>query len=104
MIHQDIAPRNLVLHPSGRLYLIDWGCAGAYPPIFEAAALARESDDDGFSHSVLQRLEYNQQALQQLMGIRAVLHFFNDTDVSFCNITSWFLYNSLIHGILRPRS
>lgn len=85
MTHQDIATRNLILDPDGRLYLIDWGCAGAYPPIFEAATIARELDDDEFSHSVLQRLEYNQQAFQQLMSIRAVLHFFDDTDVSSYN-------------------
>lgn len=59
MIHQDIASRNLLLDHSRRLYLIDWGCAGACPPIFEAATLARESDDDEFAHSVLQRLEYD---------------------------------------------
>jgi serine/threonine protein kinase len=76
MTHLDITPRNLILDPSGRLYLIDWGFAGAYPPIFEAATIACESDCDEFSNLLFHKLIYDQQALQQLMSIRAVFIFF----------------------------
>jgi thiamine kinase-like enzyme len=40
LVHKDISPRNLILDPSGRLWLVDWGHAGAYPPAFEKAAIA----------------------------------------------------------------
>lgn len=38
-IHHDLAPRNLVLHPSGEIWLIDWDLAGFYPHYFEYAAM-----------------------------------------------------------------
>ncbi|KAM5463182.1 hypothetical protein MauCBS54593_007592 [Microsporum audouinii] len=31
LTHQDIAPRNLILDPKGKVWLIDWGDAGIYP-------------------------------------------------------------------------
>ncbi|KAM5499618.1 hypothetical protein McanMca71_006192 [Microsporum canis] len=40
LTHQDIAPRNLILDPKGKVWLIDWGDAGIYPEGFEYAALA----------------------------------------------------------------
>lgn len=40
LVHQDISPRNLILDKSGRVWVIDWADAGAYPPAFnESAAL-----------------------------------------------------------------
>lgn len=83
MTHSDITPRNLILDSDGRIHLIDWGYAGAYPPIFEAATIARGSDFEDFDKLVLQQLKYDQQALQQLMSIHGVLHFTDPTDVSF---------------------
>lgn len=85
MAHLDISPRNLILDPHGRLHLIDWGFAGAYPPFFEAATLACESECAEFSSLALQRLVYDQQAVHQLMSIRSVLHFIDHTDVSSCD-------------------
>ncbi|QSS58188.1 hypothetical protein I7I51_07611 [Histoplasma capsulatum] len=40
LTHQDIALRNLILDPKGKVWLIDWGDAGIYPEGFEYAALA----------------------------------------------------------------
>ncbi len=37
--HHDLAPRNMILHPSGQLWLLDWDYAGYYPPSFEYAAM-----------------------------------------------------------------
>ncbi|KAF2462159.1 kinase-like domain-containing protein [Lineolata rhizophorae] len=81
MTHLDITPRNLILDPKGRLWLIDWGYAGAYPPIFEPATLACQSECPDFNDLVLQRLAYDDQSFQQLIGIRGVLHFRGAIDV-----------------------
>ncbi|KAI5833188.1 kinase-like protein [Schizophyllum commune Tattone D] len=35
LVHQDLAPRNMILDPKGRLWLIDWGHAGFYPSYME---------------------------------------------------------------------
>ncbi|EEP79738.1 predicted protein [Uncinocarpus reesii 1704] len=40
LTHQDIALRNLILDPEGKVWLIDWGDAGIYPEGFEYAAIA----------------------------------------------------------------
>ncbi|KAF9811160.1 hypothetical protein IEO21_06613 [Rhodonia placenta] len=39
LVHGDLTPRNVVLDENGKLWLIDWGCSGVYPPWFEAAAM-----------------------------------------------------------------
>lgn len=38
-VHQDVLPRNLILHPSGQLWPIDWGNVGMCPPALERGAL-----------------------------------------------------------------
>lgn len=41
LTHQDIAARNLILDATGKLWVIDWGIAGIYPPgFFKQAVLA----------------------------------------------------------------
>ncbi|KAJ5114458.1 hypothetical protein NUU61_000217 [Penicillium alfredii] len=37
--HHDLAPRNILLSPSGELWLLDWDLAGFYPIYFEYAAM-----------------------------------------------------------------
>ncbi|RDB18648.1 hypothetical protein Hypma_014700 [Hypsizygus marmoreus] len=37
--HQDLAPRNMILDKSGRLWLLDWEFAGWYPSYFEYACV-----------------------------------------------------------------
>ncbi|KAF2647233.1 kinase-like protein [Lophiostoma macrostomum CBS 122681] len=39
LTHHDLAPRNLMVDPSGQLWLIDWDYAGFYPIYFEYASL-----------------------------------------------------------------
>lgn len=39
MCHMDIHPHNLLVDDSGKLWLIDWDCAGFYPESFEYACL-----------------------------------------------------------------
>ncbi|KAL1746411.1 kinase-like protein [Schizophyllum fasciatum] len=35
LVHQDLAPRNMILDSKGALWVIDWGHAGFYPPYME---------------------------------------------------------------------
>ncbi|KAG8411156.1 hypothetical protein J3459_016601 [Metarhizium acridum] len=37
--HHDLSPRNIMLDPSGQLWLIDWDYAGFYPEFFEYAGM-----------------------------------------------------------------
>ncbi|KAJ0420233.1 hypothetical protein BJY00DRAFT_141182 [Aspergillus carlsbadensis] len=39
LTHHDLAPRNVMVSPSGQLSLIDWDLAGFYPVRFEYAAM-----------------------------------------------------------------
>ena len=34
-VHQDLAPRNLILDSHGKLWLVDWGNAGFFPAYME---------------------------------------------------------------------
>ena len=40
LTHHDISPRNLILDQHGQVWLVDWAYSGAYPPVFESAALS----------------------------------------------------------------
>lgn len=51
LVHQDISPRNMILDASGRVWLIDWADAGAYPPAFERAALVEQYRFPEFNQS-----------------------------------------------------
>lgn len=39
LTHHDLAPRNLLVSPSGQLSLLDWDLAGFYPVAFEYASM-----------------------------------------------------------------
>lgn len=43
LCHLDIAPRNIIVSSDTSIYLLDWGCAGFYPPIFEYWAIHFEA-------------------------------------------------------------
>ena len=47
LCHLDIAPRNIIVSPDRSIYLLDWGCAGFYPSIFETWAIQLEADIQG---------------------------------------------------------
>ncbi|KAK1772249.1 kinase-like domain-containing protein [Phialemonium atrogriseum] len=71
LTHQDIAPRNLILDAQGKVWIIDWGVAGVYPPGFEQATLQAQSSWNGeFAEMVLARLSDRQERVQ----ILAILH------------------------------
>ncbi|OQE08521.1 hypothetical protein PENVUL_c009G01285 [Penicillium vulpinum] len=53
LTHHDISPRNLILDPNGKVWLIDWANAGAYPPVFESAALLAQQFFTDFNEAVL---------------------------------------------------
>ncbi|KAL5319977.1 hypothetical protein ACEPPN_013036 [Leptodophora sp. 'Broadleaf-Isolate-01'] len=40
MCHLDVNPRNIILGDGGKVWLIDWGLAGAYPPWFEKGMIS----------------------------------------------------------------
>ncbi|KAJ3984162.1 hypothetical protein F5890DRAFT_1518963 [Lentinula detonsa] len=44
--HQDINPRNIIAGEDGRLWMIDWGWAGYYPPWFEYVAMQRQLQNE----------------------------------------------------------
>jgi aminoglycoside phosphotransferase (APT) family kinase protein len=57
LTHQDIAPRNLILGSTGKVWLIDWGDAGIYPEGFEVAALvARRHNAPQFTDLLLEHV------------------------------------------------
>ncbi|RJE21200.1 Phosphotransferase enzyme family [Aspergillus sclerotialis] len=64
---QDIVPRNLILGPDGRVWLIDWGDAGIYPDAFEAASLnVRRFSAPMFTGMLFQKIAKHEEAVQQL--------------------------------------
>ncbi|KAJ3731739.1 hypothetical protein DFJ43DRAFT_1155130 [Lentinula guzmanii] len=53
LTHQDINPRNIIAGEDGRLWMIDWGWAGYYPPWFEYVAMQRQLQNEevgGYYH------------------------------------------------------
>lgn len=72
--HQDIAPRNLILHPDGKVYLIDWGDAGVYPEGLEFASLkARRFTAPEFTDMLLEMVPQYEELAQQLEWIMFAL-------------------------------
>ncbi len=69
LTHQDISPRNLIVNNGGKIWLIDWAFAGAYPPIFEAATLTDQGQFPDFSAQVLQQINSDSQQIEQLTSI-----------------------------------
>lgn len=44
LTHQDLNPRNIIVGDDGRLWLIDFGMAGFYPPWVEFVTMRVQSD------------------------------------------------------------
>jgi tRNA A-37 threonylcarbamoyl transferase component Bud32 len=66
LVHGDLSPRNLVLDTSNQVWLIDWGCAGFYPPIFEAASAKHQIHFKSFSQLLLPLIYNHPEELAQL--------------------------------------
>lgn len=74
LTHQDISPRNLILGPDGRVWLIDWGDAGIYPEALEAASLnARRFSAPVFTDMLLEKIPKHEGAVPQLEWIMYAL-------------------------------
>lgn len=69
LVHQDIIPDNLMLDSSGRVWIIDWGCAGAYPPIFESAQLDGTRAFPDFDSLLLQRIHNDPTETEHLRNV-----------------------------------
>jgi aminoglycoside phosphotransferase (APT) family kinase protein len=72
--HHDIAPRNLILGPDGKVCLIDWADSGIYPEGFEFAALhSRRSAAPEFTDMLLEMLPRYEKVAKQLRRIMYAL-------------------------------
>lgn len=67
-VHQDLNPKNLILDSAGKVWIIDWGNAGAYPAIFEAATMCESSRFDEFNALILPHIYNDAAERDHLMG------------------------------------
>jgi tRNA A-37 threonylcarbamoyl transferase component Bud32 len=74
LVHGDLSPRNLVLDTSNQVWLIDWGCAGFYPPIFEAASAKHQVHFKSFSQLLLPLIYNHPGELAQLEDCSFGIH------------------------------
>lgn len=74
LTHQDIAPRNLILRPDGKVFLIDWGDAGIYPEGLDFAAFkTRWYTAPDFTAMLLERVRRYDEFEQHLQWIMFAL-------------------------------
>ncbi|KAK2808375.1 hypothetical protein FQN50_004760 [Emmonsiellopsis sp. PD_5] len=67
LTHHDIAPRNLILYPNGKVVLIDWGDAGIYPKGLEATSLnVRRFTTPEFTNMLLEMIPKHEEMTWQL--------------------------------------
>lgn len=74
IVHGDLSRRNLALDTRNQVWLIDWECAGFYPPIFEAASAKHQSQFESFSQLLLPLIYYNPEELAQFEGCNFGTH------------------------------
>ncbi|KAH6485779.1 hypothetical protein HBI56_202350 [Parastagonospora nodorum] len=78
LVHGDLSPRNLVLDTCNQVWLIDWECAGFYPPILEAASAKHQFQFESFSRLLLPLIYNNPEELAQFEGCSfGIHHVFN---------------------------
>ncbi|KAJ5962631.1 Aminoglycoside phosphotransferase [Penicillium viridicatum] len=53
LTHHDLSPRNLILYQHGQVWLVDRAYSGAYPPVFESAALSIQPSLTDFNKMAL---------------------------------------------------
>lgn len=74
LLHNDLQPKNLILDCTGKIWIIDWGEAGAYPAIFEAAYMWAKSISktkaESFERHLLLYLYDDPTEREHLMGTR----------------------------------
>ncbi|EHY60710.1 hypothetical protein HRR83_000481 [Exophiala dermatitidis] len=85
--HMDIAPRNIILGPDNSITLVDWGCAGFYPSIFETWAIQLEAYIHG--HPFMETLEsklVKRSSCAEIAQIDALMHVYRaNQSVAFPN-------------------
>jgi serine/threonine protein kinase len=69
LVHQDLKPINFILDGHGKLWIIDWGSAGAYPPVFEAAALSADTLFKDFDELVLKYIPHKTEEVEHLKAV-----------------------------------
>lgn len=69
LTHHDISPRNLILGQQDQVWLIDWADSGAYPAVFESAALSIQSSFTDFNEAVLSLIPRYPEEESQLHSI-----------------------------------
>jgi aminoglycoside phosphotransferase (APT) family kinase protein len=66
LVHGDLSPRNIILDANNQVWLIDWGCAGFYPPIFEASSAKQQTHFPNFAKLLLPHIYNNAEEMVQL--------------------------------------
>jgi aminoglycoside phosphotransferase (APT) family kinase protein len=84
LTHQNITPKNIIIDRQDQLWLVNWGNAGAYPPIFELGALQTQKLHPDFSYLVLEAIEYDRRELYHLMRLSTVMRRVDEEEVCFC--------------------
>ncbi|EAT80542.1 hypothetical protein SNOG_12130 [Parastagonospora nodorum SN15] len=70
--------RKLYLNTCNQVWLIDWECAGFYPPILEAASAKHQFQFESFSRLLLPLIYNNPEELAQFEGCSfGIHHVFN---------------------------
>ncbi|KAJ5118165.1 Aminoglycoside phosphotransferase [Penicillium bovifimosum] len=69
LTHHDISPQNLILDQDEQVWLVDWAYSGAYPPVFESAALAIQPFFTDFNKAVLSLIPRYPEEERQLDSI-----------------------------------
>ncbi|CDM29905.1 Protein kinase-like domain [Penicillium roqueforti FM164] len=69
LTHNDISPRNLILDQHEQVWLIDWAYSGAYPPVFESAAISIQPFFTDFNEAVLSLILRHPEEEMQLDSI-----------------------------------
>jgi tRNA A-37 threonylcarbamoyl transferase component Bud32 len=57
LCHNDIHTHNVILDDADRLWLLDWGNAGAYPYFYERAHLSGDADNPDFVTALKRSME-----------------------------------------------
>ncbi|KAL9066319.1 MAG: hypothetical protein Q9157_007185 [Trypethelium eluteriae] len=73
LVHQDLIPQNLMLDSDGKVWIIDWGNAGAYPALFEAARVSGSFMFEEYSALLLSHIYDDAAERDHLMGVLSAL-------------------------------
>jgi hypothetical protein len=99
MTHQNISPENITLDRQDQLWLVNWSNAGAYPPIFELAALKVQKLDREFGWLVLEEMEHDQTELYHLMRLQHVMSQVDEEEVC-CGVFGFPLIGSQLSRVI----